>query len=500
MTTREVEARFESDARGLIEESLVLSATIEERTSALYAAEVRFDVEQELPFGKHDAATILSSPCRLRIASGSVERIVHGIAHTFELLGPTEGGRFAYRVVIAPRIWRLGCTIRSRVFQSMSAPAIVRRVLLDAGLREGVDFELRLRRGARAEPDDLPEPGPSDDDFADYPQREYTVQLEESDLAFVQRLLEHEGISFFFDQDERDRLVLADENVSFDDAGELTFDASVARDNDGHIVAISRAHRTVPAALTLRDYNWRTPRVAVIGEAEIDDTFGTGSVASYGDHAKTPRDAARYARARAQRIAEAHERFTMKTTSTRPFAGARFLVSGAYAGELDQRYLTVASRAFITREGSAWTYRAELEAIDERAPHRPERVTLRPRIHGLLHARIDGVQIGKAAPIDALGRYKVLLPWDPYAQPGGRASRWIRMAQPHAGDGYGIHFPLHIGTEVLLGHVGGDPDRPVIVAAVPNPDTISPVTNANATQNVLRSRSGVHIELEDDAR
>jgi type VI secretion system secreted protein VgrG len=117
-----------------------------------------------------------------------------------------------------------------------------------------------------------------------------------------------------------------------------------------------------------------------------------------------------------------------------------------------------------------------------------------------MHARVDGVQVGRAAPIDAHGRYRVLLPWDLYAEEGGRASRWVRMAQPHAGPGYGMHFPLHIGTEVLLAHVGGDPDRPVIVAAIPNPDTTSPVTSVNATQSRIQTRSGIVVEFEDDPR
>jgi type VI secretion system secreted protein VgrG len=73
------------------------------------------------------------------------------------------------------------------------------------------------------------------------------------------------------------------------------------------------------------------------------------------------------------------------------------------------------------------------------------------------------------------------------------------MAQPFAGGAYGMHFPLHIGAEVVIAHVEGDPDRPVIVGAVPNPETSSPVTSHNASQSVVRTRAGIHIEFEDDA-
>src|SRR5262249_10072727 len=104
---------------------------------------------------------------------------------------------------------------------------------------------------------------------------------------------------------------------------------------------------------------------------------------------------------------------------------------------------------------------------------------------------------GQYAEIDETGRYKVTLPFDSGNNKGAAVSRWIRMAQPYAGPGYGSHHPLHRGTEVLVAFLDGDPDRPVIVASVPNAHTVGPVTNSNATQSVTRTASGIHIELED---
>jgi type VI secretion system secreted protein VgrG len=71
------------------------------------------------------------------------------------------------------------------------------------------------------------------------------------------------------------------------------------------------------------------------------------------------------------------------------------------------------------------------------------------------------------------------------------------MAQPYAGAGYGTHHPLHKGTEVLLLHIDGDPDRPIIAGAVPNPQTLSPSTSSNATQSVTQTASGIRVEMED---
>jgi type VI secretion system secreted protein VgrG len=78
-------------------------------------------------------------------------------------------------------------------------------------------------------------------------------------------------------------------------------------------------------------------------------------------------------------------------------------------------------------------------------------------------------------------------------------SRERREAAPRGGSAYGLHFPLHVGTEVAISHVNGDPDRPIIVGSVPNPETLTPVVSDNATQSVIRTRAGIHVEFEDDA-
>ncbi|HSN98231.1 MAG TPA: type VI secretion system tip protein VgrG, partial [Candidatus Nanopelagicales bacterium] len=142
-------------------------------------------------------------------------------------------------------------------------------------------------------------------------------------------------------------------------------------------------------------------------------------------------------------------------------------------------------------------YLARFEAIPYGVPFRPERRTPWPRIHGIMHGHVDADTAGDYAQIDGHGRYKVKLPFDSSGRKGTKASRWMRLAQPYAGAGYGSHFPLHKGTEVLIAHIDGDPDRPIIVGAVPNPQTASPSTAANATQSVVQTASGIRMEMED---
>lgn len=121
-----------------------------------------------------------------------------------------------------------------------------------------------------------------------------------------------------------------------------------------------------------------------------------------------------------------------------------------------------------------------------------------PKIDGVINAIVDGERQSTGTSIDDEGRYRVVLPMDEAGTSGGSASRWVRRAQPSAGAGYGMHMPLHIGTEVAIAHVNGDPDRPIILGAVPNAATPSPVVASNGPQSRIRTGSGVVFELDDD--
>ena len=105
-------------------------------------------------------------------------------------------------------------------------------------------------------------------------------------------------------------------------------------------------------------------------------------------------------------------------------------------------------------------------------------------------AKIDAAGSGQYAEVDTQGRYTVIVPFDTSGRKDGKASAPVRMAQPYAGSDHGMHFPLHKGTEVLLAFIDGDPDRPIIQSAVPNPETPSPVNVDNQTMSAITRREG----------
>jgi type VI secretion system secreted protein VgrG len=149
--------------------------------------------------------------------------------------------------------------------------------------------------------------------------------------------------------------------------------------------------------------------------------------------------------------------------------------------------------------GGNSTYLNEFDCIPSDDVFRPERRTPWPAIFGFLNAKVDAAGAGDYAEIDDQGRYKVKLPFDMSDKKDGKASRFIRMAQPYAGANMGMHFPLHKNTEVLLSFVDGDVDRPIIASAVPNAESAPPVTSGNQSQCAIHTGGGNKLVIEDTA-
>jgi len=415
-------------------------------------------------------------------ATGEPTRI-WGVVRSVTLLTTQGATRPTYRIVIGPRLWNATHTKRSRVFQDSTAVEIALAVLDGMGLVANADYETRL--------------------VTTYPKREYTVQYEETDYAFVSRLLEDEGIATHFEQGaEHEKLVLSDSNGGMTGSiGDVPYAARAADPRAGAISQLTATREIVSQELILSDYDWRKPLVTLSAKATID-AQGRGLVFTGATHYVTQAYGKQLATARAQELAV--RRDTVSGTRVGPLhAGDRFTLTGHYLARLDVEYLVLEARqrfdqAFDATTGQKETDETAFVAIATTVVFRPARVTPAPHLDGLLYATIDGGKLGTLAPVDKDGRYKVILPWDVAATPGGKASRWIRMAQSLSGGGYGMHFPLREGAEVVLSHIEGDPDRPIIVGATPNAVTPSPVTGANATQSVIRTSSGIYHEWDDD--
>ncbi|UQA56917.1 type VI secretion system Vgr family protein [Polyangium aurulentum] len=418
---------------------------------------------------------------RSRNGSLEVVRRVHGLIAEVNDRLETQADFSSFRMRFVPRAYRLSLMEQQDVLLDVDLPTLLRQKL-DAAAFKGDDYQIRL--------------------FGKYPVRELVVQYRETDLAFISRQCEHFGVSFFFEhEDGRDVMVFTDRNEAFPEIQGKTALPYRPRGEHHEVYRFEENLRMIPAQYVVRDYNYRNPQMDVTGQAMFDE--GKGTVIEYGTHVKTPDEADMLAQVRAEERIASRRRFEGTTDIERLAAGRRFVLSEHPMGDVRLLVTEMRIEAALSAYGAgiaqsdALRFECHFQAIREATRHRPARLTPRPRIYGVINAVVEAEEKGQYAEVDDQGRYLVKFMFDTQTPDGRRASRYVRMAQPHTGAGYGIHFPLRAGIEVLISFVDGDPDRPIITAAVPNPQTASPVVRDNRTRNVVRTGGGNEINFDD---
>jgi type VI secretion system secreted protein VgrG len=413
---------------------------------------------------------------------------INGIISRFEQRGQSPD-YVSYFAELVPKMWRLGLTFQSRIFHNMDIEKIVTEVL-ETSEFSGDDFEFKLNET--------------------YPDLEFAVQYRESDFDFVNRRLEHFGICYYFDFREGNDVIVftdANDNLPKIDLGEDVF-YNPNKDPLSETETVNQfiyQGQVVTGKTQLKDYNYRNPSKDLLSESQISED-NPGTYSDYGDHYKDESEGEFLARVRNEEIICNSVIYKGKSDCRLFRAGYKFTIGKHYREDWNTDYLLTHVLTRGNQQGLFGilpptgkiepTYENYFEALPPDIIFRPKRLTQHPKIHGILNARIDAAGDGEQAEIDDQGRYKVILPFDLSGKSDGEASHYIRMIQPYAGPNFGIHFPLHKNTEVLLSFVDGNPDRPVIAGAVPNPVTSSPVTAANADKSIIRDHYGNEIVFD----
>lgn len=455
----------------------------------------RLILSRPKPFTDDELDVLLNSHCGIAMGLNPSDT-VHGILSDIQLLDHTRTVDARYLATMVPTMSLLQLARSCRVFQDLTTTEIIKSVLELYSLKEGRDFDIRVH--------------------TPLPKREYIVQYQETDWSFLSRWMEHEGLFYWFEHGAGgEKLVVADENedtTPIADPHAISYRERNNLDTSGEstIWNWQLLQKRIPARVAVIDYNYRTPHIPLAVADDVDTKRGFGSVFHYGEHFKNKDEGKRTAKIRAEQLRCTRRVYAARTNCPRFRVGHTFELENHHDAEHDGKYLITSIEHRVghpVRTGDVEDYHlgdeperyfAKLTAIPLDTVFRPERRTPWPEIRSVMHAHIAGDGSGEHAEIDGAGRYKVRLPFDTGGPKGSKSSRWIRKAQPYAGGGYGQHFPLHKGTEVLLAHIDGDPDRPIIVGAVPNAHTISPSTGANATQSVIHTASGIRIEMEDN--
>ncbi|MBM1021650.1 type VI secretion system tip protein VgrG [Enterobacter sp. A11] len=414
-------------------------------------------------------------------------RTVYGVVETFQRLS-TSADETYYTLKIVPRIALLQHTKRSEIYLNQSVVEVVEQILRSHGL-EGADFEFRLSQA--------------------YPARELITQWRETDLEFVQRLLAEVGIFWRFEMDgrlEQDVVIFQDSQEQYQFGITLPLIQPSRTSDNGQLSVwdIKTGHLVVSESVASRDYNYREALTPQDSSASVSTADGitTGEVYHYAEpflregDTDTPESGAYYARLRHERILNAQQAVTGKTTSPVLAPGEVLEPQGSLPASLKDGIVITGVQSSGSRKKSfqmIFTGLPYSEAVCYRPP-----LHNRPVIAGTLPARVESTEKGDTyAWLDNQGRYRTKLDFDRSSSEQGYAYLWLRMAKPYAGDNYGFHAPLLDGTEVSVMFDAGDPDRPYIAHAQHDSEHPDHVTDDNHTRNVLRTPANNKLRLED---
>ncbi len=471
----------------------VVSFSGTEGLSRLYI----FDISLVADSDEIELESVIQSRAKLTILRDDVNIVFHGILSVFEQM-ETAQGRTRYRAVLTPAFWRQTLTHHNQIFLDKTYPEIIEAALKDGGLTS-LDYRFNLT--------------------GTYELHEYICQYNESHFNFISRLMEREGIYFYFEQGaDSEKLIITDSSQlhSVMDAGMKMYYSQISgldeTSREEVIKSLICSQKILPARVLLKDYNYRKPLLDLAVEAPVSER-GLGDVFIYGEHFSTPEEGNRLARVRAEELKCRGRVYLGESLIPYLRPGYIFELAGHNRNDFNISYLTTdishnGDQSFMLTAGLDETatarelspyYRNSFTAINSASQFRPERTTGKPRISGTINAQIDSEGSGQYAEIDREGRYKVRLPFDLSGSKEGKASSWLRMAQPYAaaGNETGMHFPLHKGTEVLLTFIDGDPDRPIISAAVPNPQFPSPINENNSSQSRIKTAGNNLFHMED---
>lgn len=429
---------------------------------------VSFPFEYKLEVVSEDAdidfAQIISKAGVVKFISESdnVERFIHSMIVDFALID--QGKRLTtYAATLRPRLWTLTQMADCRIFQATKTPDIIKKILDDAKI-------------------------PSDQYKIDcketYQPRDYCVQYRETDLNFISRLMEEEGIFYFFEHSaDKHMLVIADKSAAHKDIAKpakLIYQkpsGAVAADDTVYPFSYAEGVRT--GSVVLNDYLFRKPTLNLRSkqdfkqntELEIYDYPGRYPVTDKGDDASDTGSRLAKVRMEAAQVSRAYGKGG--SDCMRFTAGSLFSLDKHGRGALNQSYLLTyvslrAEQPSVYEEGAGEkgsSFHNDFVCIPSTVAYRPGRYTEKPTIPGAQTAIVTGPG-GEEIYTDEFGRVKVQFHWDREGKSDEKSSCWMRVSQLWAGAGWGAMFIPRIGHEVIVEFIDGDPDRPIITGRV----------------------------------
>ena len=397
--------------------------------------------------------------------NGYISRFVYGevLADNFRV----------YRLTMVPWLWFLSKTNNHRIFQDKSTKEIVTQVFKDLGFS---DFNFKAVGNTK--------------------KREYCVQHNESDLNFVLRLLEEDGIAYYFEQkDDTHVMHIVDAANAYQECAETKLTYSKGNQPNAQLTRWEHVHDFRKGKWSLNDYDYANPT-----KSQLQTTASTSKFArvkNYEHYEFTPYyDFSGIKDLTVKRIeAEETPLDTIAASSdcSSFYAGGKFKLSKHAVKQEQGAYIITAVRHRVSdnsylagaNQGQS-EYENEIVCIPEAIHFRPPLTHPKPWMQGPQSATVVG-PAGEEIFVDKEGRIKVQFHWDREARGDENSSCYVRVMQPWAGSGWGTSFIPRIGMEVVVSFFDGDPDRPIITGSVYNGDNKPPFDSK--TQSGIRTRS-----------
>ncbi|ELY2853268.1 type VI secretion system tip protein VgrG [Cronobacter dublinensis] len=449
-----------------------------EQLSALY----EFDVEFLSPFNDLDIKGLLGKPVTIEIRNSSLTpRLLNGDIIRLSQEGQDENGEryYRYRATLCPALWYLTQNRDFRIWQEKTVPEIIRALLNEYQ----IPFELQL--------------------CGEYRNWGYCVQYNESDFDFISRLMEHEGIYYYFrHESESQTLVITDSPFKHRplqgyDIINWNIPANKTPANAEGIHSWRISGAITPSLYSHDDYDFRKPRARLFEARENPRSFAAKKAeiydwpGRYTDH----QHGQNYVKIRQQELESKHEQMSGSATSLGIAPGFTFRFAGAPRREDEGEYLTVRATYLLTENpytSSAETpaiHQIDFDVVSADLNWRPQRNTPWPRTYGPQTAEVVGPQ-GEPIWTDKYGRVKVKFRWDRYSETDDSCSCWVRVSSTWAGWKYGGMQIPRVGEAVVVDFINGDPDRPIITGRVYNEESMPPWDlPADATRMGFMSRS-----------
>jgi type VI secretion system secreted protein VgrG len=455
---------------------LVRNATVREELGRLTS----IDIDLLSPNESLDLDSVLGAGLSIEVVlPGGDSRFFHGLVAEIAQTGRL--GRYAtYTAHVVPWLWLLTRASDCRIYQQQSVPDIIKSVFREAGTS---DFEDSLS--------------------GSYSPRDYCVQYMETDFNFVSRLMEEEGIYYYFKHEkEKDTLVLCDSASAhstvpnFESFPYLPDDKGAVGEN--FVKHWRLSHSMQSGKLTHTDFDFTKPRTSLIAQYAVSRDYpkSDAELFEYPGGYLSVGDGNRYAQRRLESIQHQYERVSGTGDLPALAVGSLFSLDGHPRDDQNAEYLTVSALHQLkgadyesgTGQGGE-SVSVEFQAIPSKQPYRSPLTSWKARVPGPQTAIVVG-KGGDEITVDEYGRVKVQFHWDRKGKRDENSSCWVRVSQVWAGKNWGaMHIP-RIGQEVIVSFLEGDPDRPIITGRVYNAAEMPPYDlPANKSQSGIKSRS-----------